>query len=267
MKVPEGDTILWAATRMRPVLEGHVPELLDMPPGRSGALRGSAGRDRWPARLRGRTIMRIDTHGKNLFIRFEGDLVLHSHLRMTGSWGVYGPGQRWHRARSRAWIVFGYGGHEVVEFDGPVLELLTEGRTRFDQRLASLGPDVLAEVFDAERFLRGLRGEDPARQIGDALLDQRNLAGIGNIWKSEGCWEAAVDPWRAVGSVSDEEALAIVDGVRPRMLASGRSGPREARLRVYRLQGRPCPRCAAPIHARSQGDGNRMTYWCPGCQS
>ena len=267
MEVPEGDTILWAATRMRPVLAGHVPDLLDMPVGRPGALRGSAGRERWPPRLRGRAITRIDTHGKNLFLRFEGDLVLHSHLRMTGSWGVYAPGQRWHRPRSRAWIVFARDGHEVVEFDGPVLELLTEGRVRFDQRLAGLGPDVLAETFDGDRFLRLLRAEDPTRLIGDALLDQRNLAGIGNIWKSEGCWEAGVDPWRTVGSVTDEQALAVVTGARPRMLASGQRGPRFAALRVYRLKGRPCPRCGTAIMARPQGDGNRMTYWCPGCQS
>lgn len=252
---------------MRPVLEGHIPDVLDMPSGWPGALRGSAGRVRWPSRLRGRTITRIDTHGKNLFLRFEGDLVLHSHLRMTGLWGIYAPGQRWNRARSRAWIVFGREGHQVVEFDGPVLDLLTEGRTRFDQRLATLGPDVLADLFDGERFLRSLRGDDPTRPIGDALLDQRNVAGIGNIWKSEGCWEAGVDPWRAAGSVTDEEALAIVAGARPRMLASGLRGPRAAGLRVYRLQGRPCPRCAHAIQARPQGDGNRMTYWCPECQS
>ncbi|MGO9899251.1 MAG: DNA-formamidopyrimidine glycosylase family protein [Solirubrobacteraceae bacterium] len=149
--MPEGDTILWAATRMRPVLEGHVPDEISMPAGPAGALRGSAGRTRWPPRLAGRSITRIDTHGKNLFVKFEGDLVLHSHLRMTGSWGVFTEAQRWHRARSRAWIVLRCAGVSVVEFDGPLLELLTAGRAHFDQRLAGLGPDVLVEEFDAER--------------------------------------------------------------------------------------------------------------------
>jgi endonuclease-8 len=264
--VPEGDAILWAATRIRPVLEGRVPERIEMPAGERGEARASAGRVLWPQRLGGRTITRIDTHGKHLFIRFEGGLVLHSHLRMTGSWGVFGPDQRWRRARTRAWIVFAHDGHEVVEFDGPVLELMTEGRSRFAQHLAGLGPDVLSEHFDRPRFLMRLREDDQTRPIGDALLDQRNLAGIGNIWKSEGCWEAGVDPWRPVGSLSEEEALAIVDGVRPRMLDSGRLGPRHAALMVYRLAGRPCPRCGAPIRARFQGDGNRMTYWCAACQ-
>jgi endonuclease-8 len=264
--VPEGDTILWAATRMRPVLEGHVPDEVRMPAGRPGALRGSPGRDRWPERLTGRRIERIDTHGKNLLLRFEGDLVLHSHLKMTGSWGVYPPGRRWHRSAARAWIVLGRAGTEVVEFDGPVLELMTESRSRFDLRLAALGPDVLAPSFDHERFLARLRAEDPTRPIGDALLDQRTVAGIGNIWKSEGCWEAQVDPWRPVATVSDDEAMAIIDGTRPRMLRSGTHGPRFTEAKVYRYAGRPCPRCATAIRSRPQGDGNRMTYWCPGCQ-
>ena len=284
--MPEGDTILWAATRMRPVLEGHVPDSVEMPAGRPGALRGSPGRERWPERLRGRRIERIATHGKNLFVEFEGGLVLHSHLRMTGAWGIYPEGRRWRRSPSRAWLVLRRDGHAVVQFDGPVLELMTASRarlppardpgsperaalassSRFDVRLTALGPDVLADEFDRERFLARLRGEDPTRPIGDALLDQRTIAGIGNIWKSEGCWEAGIDPWRPVREVSGAEALAIVDGARPRMLRSGTRGPRYAAEQVYRKAGRPCPRCATAIRSRPQGEGNRMTYWCPGCQ-
>jgi endonuclease-8 len=154
----------------------------------------------------------------------------------------------------------------VVQFDGPLLELLTEGRVRFDQRLAALGPDVLAPELDGARFLRLLRSDDPTRAIGDALLDQRNVAGIGNIWKAEGCWEARVDPWRAVARVADAEAFAIIEGMRPRMLRSALEGPRAIEPRVYRRTGRPCPRCGTAILARGQGDANRTTYWCPGCQ-
>jgi endonuclease VIII len=185
---------------------------------------------------------------------------------MTGVWGVYGPGRRWGRSPSRAWLVLRCDGLEVVEFDGPLLELMTDGRVRFDQRLAALGPDVLAGEFDCERFLRRLRADDPTRPIGDALLDQRTVAGIGNIWKAEGCWEAAIDPWRPVSSVSDAEALAIVEGIRPRMLRSGLEGPGSIGPRVYRRAGRPCPRCATAIVSRGQGEDNRRTYWCPGCQ-
>ncbi|MFZ0042342.1 MAG: DNA-formamidopyrimidine glycosylase family protein, partial [Solirubrobacteraceae bacterium] len=186
--MPEGDTIAWAAKRMRPVLEGHVPEEIETPHPRHSL-------DRWPQRLGGRAVTEIRTHGKHLFMRFEGDLTIHSHLRMTGVWGIYGPGRRWGRSPRRAWLVLRRAGHDVVQFDGPVLELLTDSRTRFDQRLAGLGPDVLADTFDSARFLARLRSDDGTRGIGDALLDQRNVAGIGNIWKAEGCWEAAVDPW------------------------------------------------------------------------
>lgn len=277
--MPEGDTIANAARRIRPVLEGHVPDAIRTPHPRHAL-------DRWPQRLAGRTVTEVSTHGKHLFIHFgplpipacqdeadrtssgfaDGGLCIHSHLRMTGAWGVYAPGRRWGRSPRRAWLVLERAGHQVVQFDGPVLELLTEARIRFDQRLAALGPDVLADRFDAAAFLSRLRADDQTRGIGDALLDQRNVAGIGNIWKSEGCWEAAVDPWRAVASVGDEEALAIISGLRPRMLESARTGRMRDQPRVFRRQGQPCPRCATRIRARGQGDDNRTTFWCPGCQ-
>lgn len=258
--MPEGDTILRAANRIRPVLEGAVPDEIVTPQARHA-------RDRWPERLHGRAVTRVDTHGKHLFLRFEGDLVLHSHLRMTGSWAVYRHGARWRRAPRRAWLIVRARGHDVVEFDGPVLELMTEGRTRFDQRIAGLGPDVLAESFDAQRFLRRLREDDPTRALGDALLDQRTVAGIGNAWKADGCWGAQIDPWRRLRDVSDAEALAVVEWVRPRMLRAAATPRAHAEPRhVYDRAGRPCPRCAAPIEARGQGDDNRTTFWCPGCQ-
>ncbi len=155
---------------------------------------------------------------------------------------------------------------QVVQFDGPVLELLTEGRARSDQRLAALGPDVLAEEFDFDAFLARLRGDDPTRGIGDALLDQRNVAGIGNIWKAEGCWEAQIDPWRAVGKVTDPEARSVIELIRPRMLESAENGRMLGQPRVFRRPGQPCPRCGTAIAARGQGDDNRTTFWCPGCQ-
>ncbi|HTU87996.1 MAG TPA: DNA-formamidopyrimidine glycosylase family protein [Solirubrobacteraceae bacterium] len=258
--MPEGDTIAYAANRIRPVLEGRVPDEILTPQPRHAL-------DGWPERLSGRTLTGVDTHGKHLFLRFEGDLVLHSHLGMVGVWGVYANGRRWGRSPRRAWIVFRVQGHEVVEFDGPLLELMTDSRTRFDQRLVALGPDVLAEKFDRERFLKRLRSDDQTRHLGDALLDQRNVAGIGNIWKAEGCWEAHVDPWRRVRDVTDDEAAAIIEKMRPRMQRSATFGHRTIQARVYGHAGRPCPRCGTAIAARGQGDANRTTYWCPGCQT
>jgi endonuclease-8 len=257
--MPEGDTIHWVANRIRPVLAGRVPDEIATPHPRFG-------RDRWPERLGGRAVTRVDAHGKHLFLRFEGDMTLHSHLRMTGAWGVYGPGRRWGRSPRRAWLVLRAEGREVVQFDGPVLELLTESRTRFDRRLAALGPDVLAPEFDERAYIRRLRRDDQTRGIGDALLDQHILAGIGNLWKTEACWRAEVDPWRPVATVSDEEAVRIVREVRPLMQRSAETGFQNRDKRAYGRAGMPCPRCQTTVRARGQGDDNRITFWCPGCQ-
>jgi endonuclease VIII len=257
--VPEGDTIHYAANRMRPLLAGRVPDELATPHPRFA-------RERWPERLAGRAVEGVDAVGKHLLLRFEGDLVIHSHLRMTGVWGVYGEGRRWGRSARRAWLVIRAADHAVVQFDGPVLELMTAARVRADQRLAGLGPDILAPVFDERRFIAALRADDPTRGIGDALLDQRTVAGIGNLWKCEGCFAASVDPWRAAGEVSDAEALRIVRGLRPRMLDSARDGHQTRHRRIYRRAGMPCPRCGAPVRSRGQGEDNRTTYWCAGCQ-
>jgi endonuclease VIII len=256
--VPEGDTIHLAARRVGDALVGKPIVEIETPQPRHAL-------DRWPERLGGRAVRSVDARGKHLFIRFEGDLTLHSHLRMTGQWAVYRRGERWRRSPRRAWLVIRTAQHEVVEFDGPLLELVTDSRTRFDRRLAALGPDVLAVELDEARFLELLRRDDQTRAIGDALLDQRNLAGVGNVWKAEGCFLARVGPWRRLGDLSDAEALGVVREIRPLMLASaqGRRAPRW----VYARTGLPCRRCGTPIRARGQGDANRTTYWCPSCQA
>jgi endonuclease-8 len=259
--MPEGDTIRTAANRVGAALIGRDIESIETPHPRFR-------KDGWPQKLAGRSVRAVDTHGKHLMIRFEGGLTIHSHLRMTGSWGVYPRGRRWHRGRHRAWLVIRTADSEVVQFDGPVLELMTDGRTRFDPRITQLGPDVLADEFEAVRFIRRLREDDQTRALGDALLDQRIVAGIGNMWKAEGCWRAQIDPWRRLRDVSDAEALAIIDAVRPPMQESVEFGfPKSEKLFAYKRAGTPCPRCGSKIKARGQGDDNRTTYWCPGCQT
>jgi endonuclease-8 len=187
---------------------------------------------------------------------------------MTGAWRVHPAGARWARSPRRAWLVLRAAEQDVVQFDGPVLELLTETRRRFDLRLHALGPDIVKEDFDERVFLRRLREDDPTRPIGDALLDQRTIAGIGNLWKAEACFLAHVDPWRATGRVSDEEALRIVAEARPRMQRSALDGDQTRFRTIYGKAGRPCPRCgAAAIREQGQGDDNRRTYWCPACQT
>ena len=255
-KVPEGDTIHRAANRIRPVLEGHVPDTIATPHPRFG-------RDRWPERLDGRVVQRVDAYGKHLFLRFEGGLVIHSHLRMTGKWRVRDA--HW-QPPGNTWLLLARQDMLVAQINGPVLELMTASRARFDRRLAQLGPDILAPELDEAAFLRRLREDDPTRPIGDALIDQRVIAGIGNIWKCEGCFEVGIDPWRRTGEVSDEEALAIVRATRTRMQESVREGMHERFKTVYGTAGATCPRCGATIRARGQGEGNRTTYWCPGCQ-
>ena len=273
--MPEGDTIHSAARRVGAALVGRDIEEIETPHPRHRL-------DRWPERLAGRAIRSVDARGKHLLVRFDGDLTLHSHLRMGGAWHVYRRGDRWRRSRRRAWLVIRTPEHEVVQFAGPVLELMTDGRARSDPRLAQLGPDVLAPELDERRILARLGEDDPTRGIGDALLDQRNLAGIGNAWKSEACFLAGVSPWRPLDRLADQDTLRIVRAVRPHMERSvargGRietvvpgEGPEAAapgRLTyVFEREGLPCRVCSTPIRARGQGDDNRTTYWCPRCQS
>lgn len=256
--MPEGDTIHHAARRVGGALTGREIRSIETPHPRT---RG----ERWRQKLAERRVRSVDAHGKHLFIRFEGDLTLHSHLRMTGKWGIYRHGERWRRARRRAWLVIRTDQHEVVQFDGPVLELTTDSRTRFDPHLAGLGPDVLAPEFDQRKFLTRVREDDRTRGIGEALLDQRNLAGIGNIWKAESCFLAGLDPWKPVSEVGDDELLLLVRTVRPLMAESAERG-RPGTPWVYERAGRPCRRCGTLVRARGQGDDNRTTFWCPGCQ-
>jgi endonuclease VIII len=255
--MPEGDTIHRAARRIDEVLVGKQIVAIETPHPRHRL-------DRWPERLSGRAVRAVDARGKHLFLRFDGDLTLHSHLRMGGQWSVYRRGERWRKSPRRAWLVIRTPEHEVVQFDGPVLELMTDSRSRFDQQLAALGPDLLNPDFDEKRFLARLREDDQTRPFGDAVLDQRNVAGLGNIWRAEACFHARVDPHRRTGDVTNDEALEAIRAVRP-LMARSVAGEWPG-LSVYKRAGRPCPRCGTPIEGGGLGDDNRTVYWCPGCQ-
>ena len=248
----EGDTILRLVRRIEAELGGETL---------SGAAPNQRGRAAGVERLDGMRLDRAEARGKHLLLHFDG-LVLHSHLGMSGSWRLYERGAAWRRARSSAWAVLAGAEREAVEFGGPTLRVLPAAKLRSDPQLARLGPDVLAPDFDPAPVVAAMRA-DPSRGLGDALLDQRLLAGIGNIFKSEACFAAAVDPWRPLGDLSDAELEAVLLAAREEMLKAvetGRHAPR-----VYRRRG-PCPRCGAPIRSRGQGDANRTTHWCPGCQ-
>ena len=260
--MPEGDTIHYAARRVRAALVGqrdHVDR--DPHPRHRG--------DRWPERLAGRGVRSVDAHGKHLFIRFEGDLTLHSHLRMTGKWGVYRRGERWRRSPRRAWLVIRTAEHEVVQFDGPVLELMTESRTRFDPHLAALGPDVLAPGVRRARLPAPAARGRPTRGIGDALLDQRNLAGIGNIWKAEACFAARLDPWRPLARRERRGGAGVsrerpAEAMRP---VRACTATRVKRRVSTSAPGCPCPRCGTPHAGPRPGRRQPHHLWCPGCQA
>lgn len=214
------------------------------------------------ARLDGRNLQRAEARGKHLLLDF-GEFSLHSHLGVSGGWHFYRPGARWRRTPSSAWAVLSGGDWDAAQFGGPTLRVLATTELRRDPQIARLGPDILAADFDCEKAIVKLRA-DPTRDLGDALLDQHLVAGIGNIFKSEACFAARVDPWRPVGELSDRELLSVLTSAQSLMRAAVQSGRHPHR--VYRRRQGVCPRCRGLISTRGQGDANRTTYWCPRCQ-
>jgi endonuclease-8 len=251
--VAEGDTILRAARRIEAALAGEVVSV-DSPSPRAKAVGLSV--------LDGKRLETVRAHGKHLLLDL-GDLVLHSHLGMRGAWHVYDRGAAWRKPPSAAWAVLRGERAEAVEFGGPTLRILARDALRLDPVLARLGPDVLSSDFDPAAIVTSLRSASK-RGVGDALLDQRLVAGIGNIFKNEACFAARQDPWQAVGELPDAQLIRVAQAAHDLMQAAVDQG-RDDRA-VYRRAGRPCPRCGTPIRSRGQGDANRTTYWCPVCQ-
>jgi endonuclease VIII len=243
--VPEGDALHRAARRLQ-TLVGERVEVETPNPQAKAAI--DAGR------LDGRRLIGVEAVGKNLVLRFEGGYLLRNHLRMSGRWRV---GPRGRTARGRPWLVLRGTQREAVLYGGRVLEL--HGRA-----LRGLGPDILAEPPKLDRMLANLRRAHRGREVGDALLDQRLVAGIGNVWRTEALWHARVSPWRPLSSVEDTELRRVLEEAARLMRGSLETG-REERA-IYRHAGRPCPRCSTPIRSRGQGDANRTAYWCPACQ-
>lgn len=252
----EGDSIRRLAERLGAALSGSP--VTARSPGRRRP-EGLA-----PERLDGAEMLAAESRGKHLLLRFEGDLVLHSHLGMRGSWHLYANGERWRRPAHRAWIALANGRAEAVNFDGSSMRIVPASQLSRDPRLARLGPDILDPEVPAERLVASLRAAGPDVALGQAMLDQTAIAGIGNIFKSEGCFAAEIDPWRKLADLTDEELGLVVERTRALMTEAVRSGRQPQR--VYRRPPRPCPRCGGRVQARKQGDDARVTYWCPGCQ-
>jgi endonuclease-8 len=243
--MPEGDALHRAARRLQ-VLVGQ--EVRVETPHPRAAVKQLA------PKLDGRRLEHVEAIGKNLLLHFDGGLVVRSHLRMKGRWRVF---RRDTPIFGTPWLVLRGDEYVGAMFNGAVLEL--------DRGVARrLGPDILAEQPDYDTMLARLRHEDQRRAIGDAILDQRLVAGIGNVWKAEALWHARVSPWRPLANVDDGALLATLEHAH-RLMQERVEGVRRS-AHVYRHKGRPCPRCGATIRSWPQGDGARMAYWCPECQ-
>ncbi|QFR00761.1 Fpg/Nei family DNA glycosylase [Streptomyces phaeolivaceus] len=259
--MPEGDTVRQTARRLHTALADKVLSRSDLRVPKYAT-----------ADLTGRTVLDVTPRGKHLLTRVEGGLTLHSHLRMDGSWKVYANDERWrggpaHQIRA----ILGTTDRTAVGYRLPVLELI---RTADEHRaVGHLGPDLLGPDWDPDRALTNLLSA-PARPLGEALLDQRNLAGIGNVYKSELCFLLRATPWLPVGALPDDTA-ARLPALAKDLLETNRDRPirsttglRRHDLFVYGRARRPCLRCGTPVRAADQGDGSRErpTYWCPTCQ-
>jgi endonuclease-8 len=249
--MPEGDTIERIAQRLQPLV-GTVPAIATPHP-RSAALRIAE-------RLSDQVLQRIEARGKHLLMSFSSGLTIHIHLRMTGRFKIAPIGVPVRGPAHRAWLELSGGGIHGVLFDGPVLELLTPAQVALHPALRKLGGDVMDETFDPASAVRRLRGRDPSDAIGSALLDQRMLAGIGNVWRSEVLHAVGVAPARPLRSL-DDETLERIAATAAAMLHHRRPGA------VYGRTGKPCPRCGTPVTSAVVGDDGRRSYWCPGCQT
>ena len=245
--MPEGDSLHRIARRLQPLVGERLEVETPHP---------EAAAKRIAPRLDGRRLDGVEAVGKNLLLRFEGGLVLRSHLRMRGRWRV---GERGTVAGGRPWLVLRGERQEAALWHGPVLELAG------DAPAPRLGPDILDVPPDLDGMRARLRGADPSLRLGEALLHQRLVAGIGNMWLAEALWQARLSPWRRLGGLDDGELRRALSEAH-RLMRGALDGGRPRR-EAYRRAGRPCRRCGTAIRSRGLGDANRTAYWCPGCQA
>lgn len=274
--MPEGDTIFRAARTLHRALAGRLVTSFE-------SQFPALNRIDEDAPLTNRTIERVTAIGKHLLMHFSGNLVLRTHMRMNGSWHIYRPGERWQRSRRDMRIVIATEAFEAVGFNIPVAEFASAEALARHTELRRLGPDLLAETFLTGDALTRIR-DRPAMPIGDAILNQRVVAGVGNVYKSEVLFMCGVNPFTPVREIADEVLSNIIETAKRVLRANvseelapmttdsglrrttGRASPRE-RLWVYGRARLPCRRCGTPVRVRKQGLDARLTYWCPACQS
>lgn len=274
--MPEGDTIFRAARTLHRALAGRTVTAFE-------SVYPALTRVAEDSPIVGRTVEEVSARGKHLLIAFGGGLVLRTHMRMSGSWHLYRPSERWQRPHGDMRVVIRTEAFVAVAFNVPIAEFVRARDVERGRVLGELGPDLLAPTFDERDALERVRAAG-AKAIADVVLDQRTMAGAGNVFKSEVLFVCRVNPFTPVSGLPDASLLEIVRTLRRLMLANvapgsgagivtyhgmrrttGRSDP-AARLWVYGRTGRPCRQCGTPIASRKQGPDARATYWCPKCQ-
>ena len=274
--MPEGDTIFRSARALNKALAGAIVTGFD-----TAYAPLTSVNDNTP--LTGRTIEKVEPRGKWLLVYFSGDLILVTHMLMSGSWHIYRTGERWRRSRQQMRVVIRTKDFEAVAFDVPVASFHTARSLERNSAIPKLGPDVLGRQFSQDEAIARIRAR-PEEEIAEVLLNQQVMAGIGNVFKSEVCFACKVHPFRTIASLSNTEIECLVETARKQMAANvletsgdrvttytgkrrttGSADP-AARVWVYGRQGQPCRRCGSSILMRKQGVGARSTYWCPECQ-
>lgn len=274
--MPEGDTIFRAARTLNKALAGQKVTGFE-------TVLPKLSRVDYDEPICSRVIEGVEAKGKWMQIRFSGGLTLLTHMLMNGSWHIYRPGETWQRNARDMRIVIKTEKIWAVAFNVPIAEFHSDDTLRRRQGFKALGQDVLAGDFDAVKSVEALRAHGEL-QVGEALLRQSIMAGLGNVFKSEVCFACGINPFRQVSTLQSEDLACLVDTARKFLLANVRdssgdqittyTGMRrttgrtnsEERLWVYGRRGEPCRKCGTPIEARKQGEDARTTFWCPMCQ-
>jgi endonuclease-8 len=274
--MPEGDTIFRAARTLNRALAGHAVTKFEtqLP---------QLSRVDYDTPIVGRTVEKVDAAGKWMRTYFSGDLILLTHMLMSGSWHIYRPGEAWQRGRMQMRVAIYTADFVAVAFQVPIAEFHTAATLDRHRSVQRLGPDVLAPDFDIASAVAQLRAHADL-EVGVALLLQSLVAGMGNVFKSEVCFASRVNPFRLIGSLTDANLQLLMTTARRFMLSNvtdssgdqivtytglrrttGRANPSE-RLWVYKRAGEPCRQCGTAIVSRKQGSEARITFWCPRCQ-
>jgi endonuclease VIII len=273
--MPEGDTIFRAARTLNRALAGRTVVRFE-------SMLPALTRIHEDSPVTGRVVESVESRGKHVLMRFSGALVLRTHMRMNGSWHIYRPGEAWHRSRRDMRIVLATSDFEAVGFNIPVAELITDRELARHDELRHLGPDLLSEDFDEAGAIARIQARHTT-EIGDVLLNQRVLAGVGNVYKSEVLFACGVDPFTTAGSLDVDIIRRLVETAKKFLRVNVSTGlaamttytgfrrttrrdDPSQRLWVYGRARQPCRRCGTAIRVRAQGRDPRLTYWCPTCQ-